>query len=344
MRVGIVNDLALAREVLRRVVTSVPGYSVAWQAEDGDDAVAKTAADRPDVILMDLIMPRMDGVEATRRIMAETPCPILIVTVSVSANFPLVFKALGAGGLDAVDTPTLGPSGTVQNGEKLVARLMKLEAALDDVSGSSVILSQKVGQSPGDLPPLVLLGASTGGPEALTHVVSAFPTDFPAAVLVSQHIGADFAQGLVQQLSTWSRLPVRAVKDGDMPMAGMVHVAVSNDHLELSPDRLLRYTPNPRSYPYRPSVDVLFTSAAAHGSRLGVGVLLTGMGTDGANGLLRLRSAGWHTIAQDEETSVVFGMPKAAIEKRAASEVLPLHKIGETVVAKIHTMKKRGAG
>src|SRR5262245_21597132 len=206
MRVGIVNDLALAREVLRRVVTSVPGYSVAWQADDGDTAIASATTDRPDAILMDLIMPRMDGVEATRRIMALNPCPILIVTASVSANFPLVFQALGAGGLDAVDTPTLGPNGTVQNAEKLVTRLMKLEAALNDASGSSVIVSQRVGQAPPDMPPLVLLGASTGGPEALTHVVSAFPADFPAAVLVSQYIAADFVMGLVVEFAGWCLL------------------------------------------------------------------------------------------------------------------------------------------
>src|SRR5206468_10669395 len=135
--------------------------------------------------------------------------------------------------------------------------------------------------APGDQPPLVVLGASTGGPEALAHVLSALPADFPAAVLIGQHIGADFAPGLVQQLATWCRLPVRAAKDGEAPAAGRVYVAVSNDHLELSPNRLLRYTPVPRHSPYRPSVDVLFTSAAAHCARPGVAALLPGMGRDG---------------------------------------------------------------
>ncbi len=199
----------------------------------------------------------------------------------------------------------------------------------------------RTGPTPGDLPPLVLLGASTGGPEALVHVVSRFPKDFPAAVLISQHIGADFAMGLVQQLSTWCRLPVQAAVDGDAPAAGMVHVAVTDDHLELGSDRRMRYTPNPRHSPYRPSVDVLFSSAAANSARLGVAVLLTGMGNDGAAGLLRLRAAGWHTIAQDEATSVVYGMPKAAAESRAAVEVLPLPHIGESVVARIAALSRR---
>jgi two-component system response regulator WspF len=335
MRIAIVNDLALAREVLRRVILSVPGYAVAWQAEDGEDAVAKAASDPPDVILMDLVMPRLDGVEATRRIMKQSPCPILVVTVSVATNYALACRAMGAGALDAVDTPQLGPGGVILNADKLIGRLKQLEAELAGITGSSVIAVQKVGPAPGDSPPLVVLGASTGGPEALAHVLSTFPKDFPAAVLISQHIAADFAPGLVQQLATWCRLPVRAAKSGDVPNPGWVYVAVSNDHLEFGPDRLLRYTAHPRHSPYRPSVDVLFTSAAAHSARLGVGALLTGMGSDGAAGLLRLRSAGWHTIAQDEASCVVFGMPKAAIERRAAVEVLPLQHIGESIVSKI---------
>lgn len=342
MRIGIVNDLALAREVLRRVVLSVPGYVVAWCAEDGDDAVLKTAADRPDVVLMDLIMPRVNGVEATRQIMQSTPCPILVVTASVSTNYALACRAMGAGALDAVDTPTLGPSGTVQNGEKLVARLEQLKAALDGVTGSSLLPALPADPLPGDMPPLVVLGASTGGPEALGQVLAALPANFPAAVLVSQHIGPDFAPGLVQQLAGCCRLPVRGARDGEAPTAGVVHVAVSNDHLELAPDRLLRYTAHPKKSPFRPSIDVLFSSAAAHGARLGVGALLTGMGHDGAEGLLRLRAAGWHTIAQDEATSVVKdGMPKAAVSRGAAVEVLPLPHIGESVVAKILALKRR---
>ena len=341
MRIGIVNDLALAREVLRRIVAAMPGYTVAWAAEDGADAARKAAADRPDAILMDLVMPRVNGVEATRQIMQQAPCPILIVTNSVAANFPLVFQALGAGAVDAVDTPTVGPSGTIANQEKLVARLLKLECALNEMSGSSLIMVPLASGVPGDLPPLVLLGASTGGPQALVAVVSTLPADFPAAVLISLHIGADFALGVVQQLALSCALPVRAVNDGDHPTAGTVHVAVTDDHMELAADRCLRYTAKPRNSPFRPSVDVLFSSAAGHSPSLGVAALLTGMGNDGAAGLLRLRAAGWHTIAQDEATSVVYGMPRAAVENRAAVEVLPLPHIGASIVTKILSKRRR---
>lgn len=342
MRVGIVNDMALAREVLRRTVLSVPGYAVAWTAEDGDEAVTRAAADRPDAVLMDLVMPRVNGVEATRQIMQRSPCPILVVTASVATNYAMACRAMGAGALDAVDTPTLGPGGQVQNAEKLVARLIQLEAALDGLSGSGVITAPRAAAPAVDAAPLVVLGASTGGPEALAQVLAAFPTNFPAAVLVCQHIGADFAPGLVQQLAACCRLAVRGARDGDVPSAGVVYVAASNDHLEYAPDRVLRYTAHPRHSPFRPSIDVLFSSAAAHGPRPGVGVLLTGMMRDGAEGLLRLRSAGWHTIAQDEETSVVKdGMPKAAVSRGAAVEVLPLPHIGDGVVAKVMALKRR---
>jgi two-component system response regulator WspF len=335
MRIAIVNDLALAREVLRKVVLSVPGYAVAWFAEDGVEAVAKAASDPPDVILMDLVMPKLDGVEATRQIMKQSACPILVVTVSVSTNYTLACRAMGAGALDAVDTPTLGPGGAVQNAEKLVARLVQLEAEVAGASAASVLALPQPRLTAADLPPLVLLGASTGGPEALAHVVAALPANFPAAVLVSQHIGVDFAPGLVQQLASWSKLPVQAARGGEPPAAGTVYVAVSNDHLEVAPTGLLRYTPEPRAHPYRPSVDVLFKSAAARCAKPGVAALLTGMGNDGAAGLLRLRQAGWHTIAQDEATCTVYGMPKAAVEKAAAAEVLPLQHIGDSIVAKV---------
>jgi chemotaxis response regulator CheB len=310
-------------------------------AEDGDEAIVMAAADRPDVILMDLIMPRVDGVEATRQIMRKSPCPVLVVTASVVTNYAMACRAMGVGALDAVDTPTLGPSGTVQNAEKLVARLEQLKAALAGTTGSGTMTVPRLAASPIDSPPLVLLGASTGGPEALATVLSTLPATLPASVLISQHIAADFAPGLVQQLAARSKLPVRGAHPGDTPTAGVVYVAVSNDHMELGADRSLQYTPNPRSHPYRPSVDVLFSSAAARSPRLGVAALLTGMGTDGAEGLLRLRSAGWHTIAQDESTSIVYGMPKAAVEKRAAVEVLPLPHIGDSIVAHILSLKRR---
>lgn len=335
MRVAIVNDLALAREVLRRVVLSVPGYAVAWTAADGDEAVRKATADRPDAILMDLVMPRVDGAEATRQIMRAAPCPILVVTATVPGNFDLVYQAMAAGAIDAVETPTFGPDGSVVNAERLVARLAKLDAGRHGVQGSGPVPTSTVTSASVVLPPLVVIGASTGGPGALPVVLEALPAGFPAGVIIVQHIDAQYAPGLADRLAARCRLPVKTAAEGEVPQPGVVYLAATNDHLELTPRLRLGHTPLPRGSPYRPSVDVLFKSVAAHSPRLGVGVLLTGMETDGAEGLLRLRQLGWHTIAQDEATCVVYGMPRAAAELHAAAEVLPLPLIGPAIVAKV---------
>jgi two-component system response regulator WspF len=340
MRIGIVNDLALAREVLRRVVASVPGYAVAWTAGDGEEAVRRAAADPPDAVLMDLVMPNVDGAEATRRILKEFACPVLVVTATVSGNYDRVIRAMGAGALDAVETPALGPDGTVRNEGPLLARLAKLAAARRATTSGSEVMprlgARGPAAAPAGRPPLVLIGASTGGPDALAAVLAAFPADFPAAVLVAQHIAAAFAPALVSLLAGRCKLPVRAAADGDRPAAGQVLVAATDDHLEVTPGLAVRYTKAPAAYPYRPSVDVLFGSAAVW-PRPGVGVLLTGMGPDGAAGLLRLRTLGWHTVAQDEGSCVVYGMPKVAAERGAAAEVLPLGRIGPAVALTIQT-------
>jgi two-component system response regulator WspF len=340
MRIAIVNDLSLAREVLRRLVLSVRGYRVAWVADDGDEAITKAAADRPDVILMDLVMPRLNGVEATRHIMKASPCPILVVTATIPGHYELVLQAMGVGAIDAVETPVLGPDGSLQNAEKLLARLQKLDHALKGLHGSSIMVAYRATSSPAHLPPLVLLGVSTGGPAALGTVLAAFPANFPAPVLVAQHMDPEFVPGLVHQLAGQCRLPVRVATEGEMPAAGTVLVAATNDHLELTGNGTIHYTPSPKTSPWRPSVDVLYQSAGSCWPRQGVAALLTGMGPDGAEGLLRLRTLGWHTIAQDEATCVVYGMPKVAAEKQAPIEILPLSQIGPAIVAKILTAPK----
>jgi two-component system response regulator WspF len=190
---------------------------------------------------------------------------------------------------------------------------------------------------------VLALGASTGGPEALARILSALPASFPAGVVIIQHIAADFAPGLAQWLQGQSCLPVRLARPGDDLRPGVVLLSGTNDHLLLRPDRRLAYTPDPLDYPYRPSVDVFFHSLAAAWPRPGVAVLLTGMGSDGARGLLQVRQLGWHTIAQNQASSVVYGMPRAAVELCAAGQVLPLAEIPGAVQDRIRRMQSAAA-
>jgi chemotaxis response regulator CheB len=336
VRIGIVNDLPMAVEALRRALSSHPGHRVAWVAFDGAAAVDLCAKDTPDLVLMDLVMPGMDGVEATRRIMAATPCAILIVTASVGANTSRVFDAMGHGALDAVDTPVLGPGGSGTGGATLLskleilAKLMKKSETVGPVRSAA-----KTGASqPPQTNRLVAIGASAGGPAALSAVLKDLPADFPAAVVIVQHVDRQFAEGMASWLAGHSALPVRVASQGERPSAGTVLLAGTGDHLTLDASGRLAYTPEPRDHVYRPSVDVFFHSVVQRWSGDAVGVLLTGMGQDGARGLRALRDDGYLTIAQDRATSAVYGMPKAAAALDAAVEILPMDRIARRLAAK----------
>lgn len=353
MRIGIVNDLRLARETLRRIVDSAPRHRVAWTASDGAEAIDCLRSDRPDLILMDLIMPGVDGVEATRRIMGETPCPILIVTASVGLNIGKVYEALGLGAVDAVDTPKLGPAGELQGASPLLQKIDTLErltrcpprtpAAMPPMRGPQEEPSRR-SRPTHALPPMVAIGASTGGPKVLARVLADLPADLRACVVIVQHVDAAFASGLVRWLDEFSPLPVSAITPGARPAAGRVLVAETNDHLVLNNEGLLDYSPEPAELCYRPSVDVFFRSLARRESAAGVAVILTGMGGDGAQGMAALRRNGWHTIAQDQASSIVWGMPRAAIAAEAVAQVLPASEIGPAIVAALGNRGNRKRG
>jgi len=320
MRVAIVNDVALACEALRRVVLTVPGCSVAWTAGDGEEALSRALEDRPDLILMDLLMPRVGGAEATRRIMAQAPCAIVVVTASVSDHMPQVYEAMGAGALDAVDVPVLGPRGEVAGASALVEKL----AVVSKLIGPPPRLASP---RPGGRPPLVLVGVSTGGPKALGDLLAGAPEGWDACVVIVQHMDVGFLPTLARMLGDRTGHAVELARDGDAPAPGRWLLANSGDHLAMNARGRLYYTAEPVAASFRPSADVLFATAAAHWPEPGAAALLTGMGRDGAQGLLALRRAGWLTVAQDEGTSVVWGMPRVAAEIGAASLVLPIQKI-----------------
>jgi len=352
MNVAIVNDSKIAAEVLRRILAEMHEFHLLWTAYSGEEAIRLCSDARPDIILMDLIMPGIDGAETTRRIMKSTPCVILVVTATTVGNRDKVFDAMGHGALDAVNTPRLDAGGDMSGAEPLrqklrtVARLVHRGVdshtasprtgplSLDRPAASRALPATPPIQDSEDSP-IVAIGASTGGPQALAQILSHLPAHFPATVLVAQHVDAQFAPGLANWLQHHSKLPVHIAKAGERLVPGSVCIAGTNDHLIYEESDVhggsLKYTAIPQDNAYRPSVDVLFASLARPHHAARIGVLLTGMGRDGAEGLLALRSAGSLTIAQDADSSVVYGMPKAAADLNAATEILPLESIGPRI-------------
>lgn len=333
MRIGIVNDLAICIESLQQVLASVPDHQVMWVARNGLEAVERCREFTPDLILMDLIMPVMSGVEATRRIMRETPCPILIVTATVTGNSSRVFEAMGAGALDVVATPVIGRKGEASGGDELLKKIYRI----GQLTGSMQRKSTEHSRSPAkprieiDGVDLVVLGCSTGGPKALLEILSTFPEDFPAAFIIIQHMNKQFTPGLAEWLDSQIRLPVTIAVNNAIPEPGRVLMACTDDHLVMTPELALSYSENPRDNFHHPSVDVFFLSVAQYWPFSGVAALLTGMGRDGAEGLLALHNRNWYTIAQDQDSSIVYGMPKAAVQINAATVILPASRIGKAI-------------
>ncbi|RFP07964.1 MULTISPECIES: chemotaxis-specific protein-glutamate methyltransferase CheB [unclassified Duganella] len=336
MKIAIANDVAMAAEALRRVVASTAEHQVLWIARTGAEAVRMCADNRPDLILMDLNMPELDGVEATRQIMEQSPCAILVVTGRPQDNVNQVFRALGAGALDVTATPVL--QGQPGGDAELLAKIRTMDKLIRHSGGSQAMMPKTAASSNGNgadgqeatarVTSLLAIGASTGGPMAVSKMLAGWTPPRGCAVVVVQHIDQHFADNFARWLGEQLEMPVRAIEEGDELVAGTVLIAKSNDHLTLDQNYRLRYDANPKDYAYRPSVDVFFHCVAQHWKGEAVGVLLTGMGRDGAEGLLALRRAGHATIAQDQASSAVYGMPRAAAELDAAQMILPLAKIG----------------
>jgi two-component system response regulator WspF len=343
MRIGIVNDLPMAVEALKRALAFKPTLKVAWIARNGVEAVELCAKDTPDLVLMDLLMPVMDGIEATKKIMAASPCAILVVTVSVGANAWRVFEAMGHGALDAVDTPALGTGDLRESAAPLLAKIEIIGKLAGDRSSGTQAPFSPVAATAAATPQnrLLAIGASAGGPAAVAKVLSGLPRDFPAAVVVIQHVDVQFAAGMAEWLNKDSALPVRLAVEGERPIPGVVLLAGTNDHLTLLAGGTLGYTPRPKEYVYRPSVDVFFQSITRFWPGEAVGVLLTGMGRDGAVGLKAMRNQGRHTLTQDQASCAVYGMPKAAATLDAAVEILPLDRIAPRIVA-VFAAKNKG--
>lgn len=360
-RIGIVNDLALAREALVRTVALVPDGTVAWIAKDGDEAVAKCATDRPDLVLMDLVMPRMAGVEATRKIMRESPCAVLVVTATVEGNAVGVYEAISAGAIDAVDTPRLDATGRPQATRILekVAAIRALERAAASeptpIARPAPPAPPPVRKSADDCacPPLLLIGASTGGPQAIAELLRLLaaagdpgergdtshrsdPSDRvldTVATVIVQHMDERFIGGFVDWLGGQVGVPIRQLAVGETPRPGDIVIAGGTTHTAIGPSGAFAALKSRPADLHVPSIDALFSSAASVGASRGAAVLLTGMGRDGARGLKELRSAGWATFAQDKASSVVWGMPREAERIGAVDQCHPIGLIARSIRA-----------
>jgi two-component system chemotaxis response regulator CheB len=330
IRVLVADDSELFREVLSRVIGADPGFEVVAVAADGNEAARLAHQLRPDVITMDLNMPDADGFSGIARIMADTPTPIMVLTANKAEV--VGFKALSLGALDILEKPEASVD--------LEAYGAQIRSRLRLLSGVKVIRHLR-GLRERKLPPpprpgrradVVVIGASLGGPRALASLLRGLPPTFPVGIAVVQHIADGFTEGLASWLAQECHLRVRQAADGDPLQPGGVLLAPSGRHLLVAEGRV-RLFDGPPVETFKPSVTPLFLSAAQSYGARACGVILTGMGHDGAAGLKVLHDAGGATLAQDEQSSAVFGMAKAAIDLGAVDRVLPLDDLPRTLVA-----------
>ncbi len=327
IRVLVADDSELFRELLSRVVAAETGFEVVAVAEDGNAAAALAKSLRPDVITMDLNMPDADGFSGIARIMAETPTPILVLTAN--REEAVGFRALTLGALDILEKPH-ATTDLEEYGQLLRSRL-RLLAGVRVIRHLRGLRGQHGAAGRAARVDLVAIGASLGGPRALATLLRGLPADFAVPIAVVQHIADGFTEGLAGWLASESRLDVREARDGDPLRPGHVVIAPTGRHL-LVGEGVVRLSDGPPVETFKPSVTPLFLSAAkAYGSRA-CGVLLTGMGRDGADGLRAIKDAGGPTLVQDESTSAVFGMPRAALDLGAVDRVLPIDEIPRVLV------------
>lgn len=339
MRIGLADEDLSEVQLVRRLLTSVSGYQIAWVSHNGAETIEKCLNDKPDLILLKLGASGFDAAQMTRAIMQQTPCPVLLLTDPLAQPWDKVFEAMGQGALDAARFPTWNDAGGISGGEELLRKIAIIGRLIGKKEGAARV-ERRTAVTRVAIPGLVALGASTGGPKALAHIFSRLPADLGVCFVVVQHVDTQFVKGLADWLDGQTALKVAIAREGEPPRPNRVLLAGGEDHLILGPDGGFHYTSEPKDYPYRPSVDSLFLSLHRYWERHDLAILLTGMGRDGAKGLKALREAGWHTVVQDEETSTVYGMPKAALSCGAAVEVLPLSKIPEAIISHVRLEKK----
>ena len=334
----IVEDSLVVRELLTHIISRDPRFQVAAAVASGEEALSEIAAIRPDVVSMDIRLPGIDGLEATRRIMTEHPTPIVVIADAVQdQSLKISMHALRAGALSVVEKPVGVASAAYERIAETITTQLFIMSSVPVIRRRSFAAPAASDAAPPvpnaafKGPSFVALAASTGGPPALAKVLEALPPDFDAAVFIVQHMGAAFMEGFAAWLNGLSPLPVMLAVDGAQAQPGRAYVAPGDRHLAIDGGGVMRLTDEAPIASQRPSANRLFSSLARSAGPRTVGVLLTGMGEDGAEGLLSLRRAGGYTIAEHKSTAVVYGMPAAAARLKAGREILPLDAIGRRI-------------
>lgn len=345
IRVLIADDSSLARSLLRGILEDEADIEIVGEACNGREAVDLARALKPDLITMDIEMPVMNGLDAIEEIMCSKAVPILVVSSVADAVNAL--DAVGRGALEVVGKPDYSP----EEAASFVARVRLL-------AGVMVITRMRPRKSADAAPPsapspaafprlstvfphssggdnyarIFAIACSTGGPQALAQILPALPEDFPCPVIVAQHISDGFAGGMAEWMARLCKLPVRLVAEGDRLQAGVIHISPSEHHCSIAPTRRIAFVNRSEQDIYHPSCDVLLASVAEVFGPQAVGIILTGMGRDGARGISRIRAAGGLTLGQDEGSSVVYGMNRVAIETGDVQQVLPPSAIADEMV------------
>ncbi|MDM0042983.1 chemotaxis response regulator protein-glutamate methylesterase [Variovorax dokdonensis] len=351
IKVLCVDDSALIRSVMSEIINSQPDMTVVGTAADPLVARDLIKATNPDVLTLDVEMPRMDGLEFLERLMRLRPMPVVMVSSLTERGSEIALRALELGAVDFVTKPKLGVRDGLLNYTELIAgkiraafgaRISALRQAANrtaaDPAGEPLLRSPLLSTEK-----LIIIGASTGGTEAIREVLQPLPPDCPA-VLIAQHMPAGFTKSFAQRLDGLCRITVKEAQHGERVLPGHAYIAPGAFHMSVARNGANYVAHLDQEAPvnrHRPSIDVLFDSAARHAGRNAIGVILTGMGRDGAEGLLRMKRAGAYTLAQDEASCVVFGMPKEAIALGAAEEVAPLSEMSRRVLAHLRTFGAR---
>jgi two-component system chemotaxis response regulator CheB len=356
VRVLIVDDSAFMRKVLETILNSDPQFQIVGHAKDGREAVALAESLKPDVITMDINMPHMDGLQATAQIMTSNPRPIVIVSSESRDGAASTLKALELGAIEFIAKPNSAIDLDMQSIREDLLRKVKMAAKVRVVRTASRLAATlqwsgapqstpiarpapaatRVAASADQRFPVVVLAASTGGPATVMRLAPGFTREFPGAVILVQHMPAAFTTQFAAQLAEFTEIRVKEAENGDMLQPGSLYICPGAQHLRVDPlGRMKLDSVTGRIGGYLPNIDVTMESAAAYGGALSIGVVLTGMGNDGAQGAKAIKKAGGHVIAQDEATSVIFGMPAEAIKLEAVDQVLGIDDIYSAIEKRV---------